>query len=326
MKLIDVLVEELPKRGGWPEGADYCVQHSHHLGFCWVIFNRGIPSRSEADIYGCWGLKWKFTSHYDFCAENLAIDHSTAIITREQYEAALAANKSCAHDWIPSEGRIACGYLCRKCGDYNGPESEVKTDADGWIEWGGGECPVHPYDVVDYKMQDGSESSRPEKAGDLRWDFCVKTEPYAIVAYRLHKPQEVTDDETDLNECIGQDVAPVWSGEGLPPVGCECEYQYKVHGSEWCPLECVAVDGKAVFGWSNNTPVALRSNTHNFRPLRSEVDKKREEAIMSLAKSGGAAPFKYGEKLSDGQLLGSMWCELYDAIAAGKVRGVKLED
>ena len=32
MKLIDLLVQELPKRGGWPEGAEYChlTQYDRH--------------------------------------------------------------------------------------------------------------------------------------------------------------------------------------------------------------------------------------------------------------------------------------------------------
>lgn len=276
MKLIDILVEELPKRGGWPSMAKKIHQDYDGEVWGWIDEDDPLFIFTLDQIATNSRQKGK-----DEAYENM--------VTREQYEAALAAKN------------------------------------DGWIEWGGGECPVDTKTLVDIKLKNGCtfKSCHP---GDYSWRHAGGGGD--IISYRLRKPQEVTEDndESDMNECIGQDVAPVWSGEGLPPVGCECEYQYKVHGSEWCPLECVAVDGKAVFGWSNNTPVALRSNTHNFRPLRSEVDKKREEAIMSLAKAGGAAPFKYGEKLSDGQLLGSMWYELYDAIAAGKVRGVKLED
>lgn len=32
----------------------------------------------------------------------------------------------CEHEWIPSEGRTASGWLCRKCGDYNGPQGRSK--------------------------------------------------------------------------------------------------------------------------------------------------------------------------------------------------------
>ncbi|URY99547.1 hypothetical protein 6991_0013 [Klebsiella phage 6991] len=302
MKTIDFLVKELPKLGGWPDGA---IGAGFLCGEGTLYFwddNDDCPS------------KWRVETEVE-------VEDSESEISREQYEAAMAAKN------------------------------------DGWIEWGGGECPVPCGTAVDVKHRCGAVSENQQAWPKHHKESDVVVNPFSnagqafwrhensvvdIIAYRLHKPTKSeqvradawnayagiteADDEADLNECIGQDAAPVWNGAGLPPAGCECEYQYKVHGSEWCPLECVAVDGKAVFGWSNNTPVALRSNTHNFRPLRSEVDKKREEAIMSLAKSGGAAPFKYGEKLSDGQLLGSMWYELYDAIAAGKVRGVKLED
>lgn len=282
MKLIDILVEELPKRGGWPEGAAFVAQEEG--GGVW-----GFTSKPQRDCDYEWMDKSSRGYHKKVGKLPEASDHDASTITREQYEAALAARN------------------------------------EGWIEWGGGKCPVDYATELDIKFRTGGIVYGVE-AGKYYWPRTGLE--YDIIAYRLHQTQEVTKsgDEADLNECIGQTTAPVWSGGGLPPVGCECEYQYKVHGSEWCPLECVAVDGKAVFGWSNNTPVALQSNTHNFRPLRSEADKKREEAIISIAKAGGAASFKYGEKFNDGSLIGAAWYELYDAIAAGKVRGVKLED
>lgn len=36
-------------------------------------------------------------------------------------------------------------------------------------------------------------------------------------------------------------------------------------------------------------------------------------------------PFRYGETLSDGELLGSSWYELYDKIAAGEVTGIRID-
>ena len=84
-----------------------------------------------------------------------------------------------------------------------------------------------------------------------------------------------------------------WNGTGLPPVGCECEYQYKVHGSEWRSFECIAVDGKVAFGWSNNTPIALQSNTHNFRPLRTEAERAIDEMVRLSGVSIGAAKILY---------------------------------
>lgn len=139
-----------------------------------------------------------------------------------------------------------------------------------------------------------------------------------------HRGWEISDDwktaivtRDQYKSALAASQKAEWSGAGLPPVGCECEYQYKVHGSEWCKFECVAVDGKAVFGWSNNTPIAMQSNTHNFRPLRSEADKKRDAAISAMVKSTyGPNEYTYQEI-----------CELvYADIASGKIPGVKLED
>lgn len=65
----------------------------------------------------------------------------------------------------------------------------------------------------------------------------------------------------------------------------------------------------------------------DFRPIRSEADKKREKGVVALATADPkVAPFTYGEKMTNGELIGSAWYDLYDAIAAGKVPGIKLED
>lgn len=68
MKLIDLLVQELPKRGGWPEGAESAQQ-----------------SAIDKEVY--------FQGDCTFCSgiflSETAQDESEAQITREQYEAAL---------------------------------------------------------------------------------------------------------------------------------------------------------------------------------------------------------------------------------------------
>ncbi|MGL5391723.1 MAG: hypothetical protein ACRDA8_10215, partial [Shewanella sp.] len=73
-------------------------------------------------------------------------------------------------------------------------------DADGWIEWEGGECPVGGGVVVDLKWSDGFEpkAAKPEV---FRWQHL---DSHAnIIAYRLHKSEQakssaVGDDETSL--------------------------------------------------------------------------------------------------------------------------------
>ena len=290
MKLIDILAEELPKRGGWPKGADYCIQHAHDLGFRWVIFNKGIVNSTSADAEGKWEMDWEFSHKHDFCADELASDHTTAIITREQYEAALAAKN------------------------------------EGWIEWGGGKHPpVSTNTVVDVKLDKGYvQSGYP--AGEYSWEHVWQGSN--IIAYRLHQPQKSaqvkTDDEVDLNECIGQDAAPVWNGEGLPPVGMEIEYSFaKVnYRTDFSRGKVLAYGMQSVFmeHWASKNEFIQPLDKIEFRPILSEAERKRDEAVQALCNAGGGSG-----RVDEKSGYGSCWFDIYDAIAAGKIPGVKLE-
>ena len=57
-------------------------------------------------------------------------------------------------------------------------------DADGWIEWGGGECPVCIDDVVDVMQLDGHTYTA--RAVNFHW--LLKSGSVSVAAYRLHKP------------------------------------------------------------------------------------------------------------------------------------------
>lgn len=72
MKLIDILVRELPKRGGWPEGYYRCAQNIYGE----VIFE-ALPE----------GFQVSATTIFTF--GSLAEDFADEEVTREQYEAAL---------------------------------------------------------------------------------------------------------------------------------------------------------------------------------------------------------------------------------------------
>ncbi|EOC1186541.1 hypothetical protein AAAW61_003808 [Cronobacter sakazakii] len=209
MKLIDLLVRELPKHGGWPEGAIIAVDYLPvQMGTKLVLTDKGAFFRSK----------------------------SNERVTREQYEAALAASQRCVHEWIPSEGRTSSGVLCRKCGDYDGPG--------------------------EYEKMKESNSQ-------------------------------------------------VWDGEGLPPVGCECESRF-VLGGKWFFFRCVAVDCGIAFGWAGKDAVTLDKGNYEFRPIRSEAEKRRDEAIAAL------------KKLKP-QLVGELAGYLYDEIAAGKIPHIRIE-
>src|SRR5690554_4658177 len=85
------------------------------------------------------------------------------------------------------------------------PEWEtVGADADGWIEWNGGECPLP--DGVPHEVQ--IRDSRPQT---WRWDNGDSDGD--IIAYR-----PILDADAPA-----EPEAAEWDGEGLPTVGCECE-------------------------------------------------------------------------------------------------------
>ena len=61
------------------------------------------------------------------------------------------------------------------------------TDADGWIEWSGGECPVGEGDRIDVKFSDGDEFFDVSSY----WGWGADAGCCNIIAYRQHKPEQV---------------------------------------------------------------------------------------------------------------------------------------
>ena len=59
-------------------------------------------------------------------------------------------------------------------------------DADGWIEWNGGKCPVGEGDRIDVKFSDGDDFF--DVSSD--WGWGVDAGSCNIIAYRLHKPEQ----------------------------------------------------------------------------------------------------------------------------------------
>lgn len=74
MKLIDLLVKELPARGGWPEGAEFCFQSAVDSEIYFHV--KGV---SEKPIYRL------LPSEKNKCEDSVYYE-----ITREQYEAAIS--------------------------------------------------------------------------------------------------------------------------------------------------------------------------------------------------------------------------------------------
>lgn len=257
MKTIDFLVQELPKCGGWPDGA---------IGAGFLCGKGTLYFWDESN--DC-PTEWKVDTEAE-------VEDSASEISREQYEAALAAKN------------------------------------DGWIEWGGGRFPpVSTNTFVDVKLENGDVQSGLQ-AGEYLWEH--NWQGSNIIAYRLHQPKEVAqteaEQEANMNDCIGQTPAAVWNGDGLPPVGCECEMQND--RGEWIAVDIIAQNDGFSFGWNYDYRMVYFSDKPaEFRPIRSEAERKREEAVKTIMLTG--------------------WCqsaaeEIYDLVAAGKVPGMKLED
>ncbi|TKU48101.1 hypothetical protein [Citrobacter sp. wls714] len=129
----------------------------------------------------------------------------------------------------------------------------------------------------------------------------------------------VTDDDTRHMENIlrGEE----WDGEGRPPVGCECEFNAHERGwekrsvlyaSKYTVLLRTARDGDPEEAF---TPEDLK-----FRPIRSEAEKKRDEAVAKLTDA------ICGEVPDTGMATAANYAvRAYDAIAAGKIPHVHIE-
>lgn len=133
----------------------------------------------------------------------------------------------------------------------------------------------------------------------------------AILAEDLHKSVAHEQYEAALASSKQE-----WDGEGLPPVGCVCEVRV-CEGFEKC--EIVFSHPKSGVAY-----IYLDENEHGgkrpvdcispipapsyFRPIRSEADKKRDEAIFAIAElCRGSASNGHSAEL------------IYDAIKSGKI-------
>lgn len=120
---------------------------------------------------------------------------------------------------------------------------------------------------------------------------------------------------------------PAWNGEGVPPVGCECEYLG--NNGKWYPViikyasdQLVVISGVTkILGVEQGTEIAkdIIIDKPQFRTLHSEADKKRDAAVEAI-------DYWLPECIPDTPNEFYHAKKIYDAIAAGKIPGVKLED
>ncbi|EOV9681247.1 hypothetical protein ACN5OK_001468 [Cronobacter malonaticus] len=140
MKLIDLLVRELPKRGGWPDGAVECCRH------------KGANSIDFYDANGNWPVDCALKYGKDFAAKSEYNENNPRYlvdsVTREQYEAALAAAQKPVWN---GEGLPPVGTICEYQTSSNGNlrvRIECVTQDGVAFTWLGGRDPYKGLDCV----------------------------------------------------------------------------------------------------------------------------------------------------------------------------------
>lgn len=116
-------------------------------------------------------------------------------------------------------------------------------------------------------------------------------------------------------ESLATKPVQAWKGEGLPPVGCECEL---FDCENWNPVVIKFVGNKYVVTERTDlgyeVVYCLAERPERFRPIRTEEERKRAQSEESIFKAWYECP--------EG---GDVSTCIYDAIAAGKIPHVKLE-
>lgn len=113
---------------------------------------------------------------------------------------------------------------------------------------------------------------------------------------------------------------PVWNGEGLPPVGCKCEYVG--NDTSWGIVKVIGYDeDRVVFKPSGEDYYGITPGDKAFfRPIRTEADRKREKIAKSLIQ------FLDSKTDIDNVFRTSDVMGFIDYISSGQIPGVRLYD
>lgn len=110
---------------------------------------------------------------------------------------------------------------------------------------------------------------------------------------------------------------PVWNGEGLPPVGLRVELMDDSQSQTWGEVT-IKYYGDSFAVWDDNGEECSNSLCHvKVRPILTEAERKREETVEIMR--------SHVTNYNKTDVVHAIE-ELYDAIAAGKIKGVSLSD
>lgn len=143
------------------------------------------------------------------------------------------------------------------------------------------------------------------------WDQCDPTGGEATHYIKMAKPGYISPDfyvehrdryviaggdcywkkDTYCDLIIVPRPAPKWSGDGLPPVGTQCEYLPDPKTKDWHQCTFIGSVGAEVFVLTEDDQVdRMKSSlSGRFRPLPTEKDKVVEAALNALDGSIGSA-------------------------------------
>lgn len=117
-----------------------------------------------------------------------------------------------------------------------------------------------------------------------------------------------------------------WDGNGIPPVGCVCEARVSSHqpGFDcWRKVKVVFTGNPGserealVFDIRTTKPAWV----DEFRPIITEAKRRRIETVQIMCNVLGN-----GIQCDENAGYGKAWFNAYDAIAAGKIPGIRLTD
>jgi len=105
-----------------------------------------------------------------------------------------------------------------------------------------------------------------------------------------------------------------WNGRGKPPAGCLVELMDDSQSSTWGNVT-IKFWGDSFAVWDDHGEECSNSLYHvNVRPIRTEAERKRDEAISALV-----AVLNEGTSTEDDDR------GIYSAIAAGKIPHITLK-
>lgn len=283
MKLIDLLVKDLPKWGGWPENVTHIGQdYDRELMF----YGRGNVASG-------------------IIIDELAIDHRKSgeigvKITREQYESALAASKAVVgHDgWIqwaggdcPVDSDAIVEVRYRKPNPY-----QFNNDRAGDFNWS---HDGFDGDIIAYRVHTPDANPR---ANDDRLEQDLN---------------ECIGQDIDIPEWNGEGLPPVGiKCEHCPGGTTQHEWEIVTVAGVHENTSTGFTDYWLV---RENGSSYIVGNPYRFRPLRTEAEMAREKLAASLHIAAGASPIELNGigtlyfKLADAIISGSVFGTTFKA-------------